>query len=368
MKSSKTKFFLEMSMALALSSALAAPAMADADQAIGILENMIPQSVVIANDKKDDPNYGEVISVKKDGDQITIRHCARFTLKEDVEKTGGCAVMPGTQDMVLSVAGFRAVGLNMLQTQKLDHLLERRKERFEDEFGGKAQAQAGANCHPDSDFNDIGHLDKSLDKLIAKMDGDNINEDLTLTKDSQGIAFNLLKTIANPPTCSPDQKDANLAVGSICQTKAASGTVLWQVSSDSHGNRLYTDTKSNLTVTGIVAGGRSCDFGGNQANGDEVDTCARLGYQLPSAGVTDWDNWDDMDRTDPKNQTGQFMKLNADGIRNVIPGIQNFSFWSSSPVGSGNYFIFIGSYGGISYDDCGPNHDNAVLCMAPFNP
>ena len=372
MKTNKEKLLIGTSAATvligALSSIFASPAMASALTAASLLQKILPGTVMVVGPK------GDVISYKKDGDVITIRQCLSppngYSPIESVESASGCAQQPGTADVTLSTNDFRTLALTQLQNQTVDHLKERQAQKFAKEFpnpadNGGIQVPAGS-CKADPDFPDISNLGPSLDQLIAKMDRNKVNRKLVYSTDGQGIAFNLLKTIANISTCSTD-KDANLAVGSVCQTKAASGDpVLWKISSDSHGNRLYTDTKSNITVVA----GPSLDlkshtdyFVATGKNFNETQAaCQQLGYQAPSAGITNWSK----DLTNPSNQTGQFAKLNADGIRNVIPDIQNHWFWSSLPYDYvGNAFYFSGGNSCIYIDDEGYfTDDGAVLCVA----
>lgn len=334
------------------------------------------------------PN-GEVISYEKEGNTIHLRVCQKNTLASEISADQGCQLADGTSEVVMSESDFRGLvntGLAKIDKSQLSQqqktLLERdltdlpslddkRKQlgelqkqlqRLED-FKAQNPQDYDANderrlkdqiqCIKDSlsGYGDIidakNQVAGIVDSLLVDMNGKPLRRTLKHSSDGNGIAYNLLRSLASVDACDPG-KVSKAPSGYMCRA----GTVMWKVENDTYaGKRVYRDMKSGLKVTEPLDGTSNQYNAGARCNN---------GYRLPSGYPSSING-----QYGFPNQDSDFTALESDNIRQVVPGMSSHWFWSSSVVPDVTYYayVFSGNYGGIG-DGSRDYNSGAALCVA----
>lgn len=350
------------------------------------------------------PN-GEVISYEKKSDGIHVRVCQKNSLTSEIESDSGCTLAEGTSEVVLSEKDFRTLvktriaridksALSAAQKTILERALtdlpslDAKRQQLKNLQAQlkKIQAQLkrldafkGENPH-DYDLNEEknflneektlkdhvnsvkdslagyaeiidakNQVSQIIDQLITDMDGKPMKQVFRRSQGGTGIAYYLLRGLASVEACDP-AKVATAESGYICRADLA----LWLVNSDTYaGKRVYTDLKSGLKVTETVA---------TKINQYDAEKQCKDGFSLPTGYPSSQNGTNGF----PK-QDSEFVRLESDHIRDVVPGMNdNKWFWSSSVLANNTYFAydFFGFNGYIDYDNRGyvfPN--SAVVCV-----
>ena len=169
--------------------------------------------------------------------------------------------------------------------------------------------------------------------------------------------------------CDP-QTIAKAVKGYTCVVKAKGGSVAWRVeaviSTESRMFRVMKDLKSGLYV-GDDMGKHSHEFAVKQNLCDSPDYSSQTGnltsvsWRLPSGYPPSLNG-----KNGFPNHDSDFVILEDDGIRQVIPGISSKYFVSSSEAGKPADYIsygFDGEFGGIDAG-CNGNGMASLRCVA----
>jgi hypothetical protein len=169
--------------------------------------------------------------------------------------------------------------------------------------------------------------------------------------------------------CDP-QIIAKAVKGYTCVVKAKGGSVAWRVeaviSTESRTFRVMKDLKSGLYVSDDM-GKHSHEFAVKQNLCDSPDYSSQTGnltsvsWRLPSGYPRSLNG-----KNGFPNHDSDFVILEDDGIRQVIPGISSKYFVSSSEAGKPADYIsygFDGEFGGIDAG-CNGNGMASLRCVA----
>ena len=169
--------------------------------------------------------------------------------------------------------------------------------------------------------------------------------------------------------CDP-QTIAKAVKGYTCVVKAKGGSVAWRVeaviSTESRTFRVMKDLKSGLYVSDDM-GKHSHEFAVKQNLCDSPDYSSQTGnltsvsWRLPSGYPPSLNG-----KNGFPNHDSDFVILEDDGIRQVIPGISSKYFVSSSEAGKPADYIsygFDGEFGGIDAG-CNGNGMASLRCVA----
>ena len=169
--------------------------------------------------------------------------------------------------------------------------------------------------------------------------------------------------------CDP-QTIAKAVKGYTCVVKAKGGSVAWRVeaviSTESRAFRVMKDLKSGLYVSDDM-GKHSHEFAVKQNLCDSPDYSNQRGnltsvsWRLPSGYPRSLNG-----KNGFPNHDSDFVILEDDGIRQVIPGISSKYFVSSSEAGKPADYIsygFDGEFGGIDAG-CNGNGMASLRCVA----
>jgi hypothetical protein len=169
--------------------------------------------------------------------------------------------------------------------------------------------------------------------------------------------------------CDP-QTIAKAVKGYTCVVKAKGGSVAWRVeaviSTESRTFRVMKDLKSGLYVSDDM-GKHSHEFAVKQNLCDSPDYSNQRGnltsvsWRLPSGYPRSLNG-----KNGVPNHDSDFVILEDDGIRQVIPGISSKYFVSSSEAGKPADYIsygFDGEFGGIDAG-CNGNGMASLRCVA----
>jgi len=169
--------------------------------------------------------------------------------------------------------------------------------------------------------------------------------------------------------CDP-QTIAKAVKGYTCVVKAKGGSVAWRVeaviSTESRTFRVMKDLKSGLYVSDDM-GKHSHEFAVKQNLCDSPDYSNHRGnltsvsWRLPSGYPRSLNG-----KNGFPNHDSDFVVLEDDGIRQVIPGISSKYFVSSSEAGKPADYIsygFDGEFGGIDAG-CNGNGMASLRCVA----
>ena len=169
--------------------------------------------------------------------------------------------------------------------------------------------------------------------------------------------------------CDP-QTIAKAVKGYTCVVKAKGGSVAWRVeaviSTESRTFRVMKDLKSGLYVSDDM-GKHSHEFAVKQNLCDSPDYSSQTGnltsvsWRLPSGYPRSLNG-----KNGFPNHDSDFVILEDDGIRQVIPGISSKYFVSSSEAGKPADYIsygFDGEFGGIDAG-CNGNGMASLRCVA----
>ena len=169
--------------------------------------------------------------------------------------------------------------------------------------------------------------------------------------------------------CDP-QTIAKAVKGYTCVVKAKRGSVAWRVeaviSTESRTFRVMKDLKSGLYVSDDM-GKHSHEFAVKQNLCDSPDysnhrdNLTSVSWRLPSGYPRSLNGKDGF-----PNHDSDFVILEDDGIRQVIPGISSKYFVSSSEAGKPADYIsygFDGEFGGIDAG-CNGNGMASLRCVA----
>ena len=169
--------------------------------------------------------------------------------------------------------------------------------------------------------------------------------------------------------CDP-QTIAKAVKGYTCVVKAKGGSVAWRVeaviSRESRTFRVMKDLKSGLCVSDDM-GKHSHEFAVKQNLCDSPDYSSQTGnltsvsWRLPSGYPRSLNG-----KNGFPNHDSDFVILEDDGIRQVIPGISSKYFVSSSEAGKPADYIsygFDGEFGGIDAG-CNGNGMTSLRCVA----
>ena len=169
--------------------------------------------------------------------------------------------------------------------------------------------------------------------------------------------------------CDP-QTIAKAVKGYTCVVKAKGGSVAWRVeaviSTESRTFRVMKDLKSGLYVSDDM-GKHSHEFAVKQNLCDSPDYSSQTGnltsvsWRLPSGYPRSLNGNNGF-----PNHDSDFVILEDDGIRQVIPGISSKYFVSSSEAGKPADYIsygFDGEFGGIDAG-CNGNGMASLRCVA----
>jgi hypothetical protein len=169
--------------------------------------------------------------------------------------------------------------------------------------------------------------------------------------------------------CDP-QTIAKAVKGYTCVVKAKGGSVAWRVeaviSTESRTFRVMKDLKSGLYVSDDM-GKHSHEFAVKQNLCDSPDYSNHRGnltsvsWRLPSGYPRSLNG-----KNGFPNHDSDFVILEDDGIRQVIPGISSKYFVSSSEAGKLSDYIsygFDGEFGGIDAG-CNGNGMASLRCVA----
>ena len=169
--------------------------------------------------------------------------------------------------------------------------------------------------------------------------------------------------------CDP-QTIAKAVKGYTCVVKAKGGSVTWRVeaviSTESRTFRVMKDLKSGLYVSDDM-GKHSHEFAVKQNLCDSPDYSNHRGnltsvsWRLPSGYPRSLNG-----KNGFPNHDSDFVILEDDGIRQVIPGISSKYFVSSSEAGKPADYIsygFDGEFGGIDAG-CNGNGMASLRCVA----
>ena len=170
-------------------------------------------------------------------------------------------------------------------------------------------------------------------------------------------------------TCDP-QTVAKVQKGYTCVVKTKSGSVDWRVEAviptESRTFRVMKDLKSGLYVSDDM-GKHSHEFAVKQNLCDSPDYSNQRGnltsvsWRLPSGYPRSLNG-----KNGFPNHDSDFVILEDDGIRQVIPGISSKYFVSSSEAGKSADYIsygFDGEFGGID-EGCNGNGMASLRCVA----
>ena len=169
--------------------------------------------------------------------------------------------------------------------------------------------------------------------------------------------------------CDP-QTIAKAVKGYTCVVKAKGGSVVWRVeaviSTESRTFRVMKDLKSGLYVSDDM-GKHSHEFAVKQNLCDSPDYSNHRGnltsvsWRLPSGYPRSLNG-----KNGFPNHDSDFVILEDDGIRQVIPGISSKYFVSSSEAGKLSDYMsygFDGEFGGIDAG-CNGNGMASLRCVA----
>jgi hypothetical protein len=167
-----------------------------------------------------------------------------------------------------------------------------------------------------------------------------------------------------PAACDP-QTVEKAARGYTCIVKTKSGPVSWRVEAVSQGSRpvrVVKDLKSGLYVSddlgkhshGSATSQKLCN---SPEYASQRGDLASVAWRLPSGYPR---------RLNGKhgfpNSDSDFVVLEDDGIRQVIAGLANKWFVSSSDPGDGFSFGYDGDFGGLD-TGCDGNGNVSVRCV-----
>jgi hypothetical protein len=170
-------------------------------------------------------------------------------------------------------------------------------------------------------------------------------------------------------TCDP-QTIAKAAKGYTCVVKSKSGSVAWRVeaviSTESRTFRVVKDLKSGLYVSDDM-GKHSHEFAvkqnlcGSADYSNQRGNLTSVSWRLPSGYPRSLNG-----KNGFPNHDSDFVILESDGIRQVIPGLSSKYFVSSSEAGKPADYIsygFDGEFGGID-EGCNGNGMTSLRCVA----
>jgi len=170
-------------------------------------------------------------------------------------------------------------------------------------------------------------------------------------------------------TCDP-QTIAKAAKGYTCVVKSKSGSVAWRVEAviltESRTFRVVKDLKSGLYVSDDM-GKHSHEFAvkqnlcGSPDYSNQRGNLTSVSWRLPSGYPRSLNG-----KNGFPNHDSDFVILESDGIRQVIPGLSSKYFVSSSEAGKPADYIsygFDGEFGGID-EGCNGNGMTSLRCVA----
>src|SRR5215831_551373 len=170
-------------------------------------------------------------------------------------------------------------------------------------------------------------------------------------------------------TCDP-QTIAKAAKGYTCVVKTKSGSVAWRVEAviptESRTFRAMKDLKSGLYVSDDM-GKHSHESAvkenlcGSPDYSNQRGNLTSLTWRLPSGYPRSLNG-----KNGFPNHDSDFVILESDGIRQVIPGLSSKYFVSSSEAGKPADYIsygFDGEFGGID-EGCNGNGMTSLRCVA----
>jgi hypothetical protein len=153
--------------------------------------------------------------------------------------------------------------------------------------------------------------------------------------------------------------------GYTCVVKTKTGPVSWRVEAVSQGTRpvrVVKDLKSGLYVSddlgkhslGSAASQKLCN---SPEYSNQRGNLASVAWRLPSGYPRRLNG-----KQGFPNRDSDFVVLEDDGIRQVIPGLANKWFVSSSDPGDGFAYGYDGEFGGID-TGCSGNGNVSLRCV-----
>lgn len=179
-----------------------------------------------------------------------------------------------------------------------------------------------------------------------------------------GLLVPWLAGADTPATCDPRAVEKAEA-GYTCVVKTRTGTVSWRIEAVLPGTRparVVKDLRSGLYVSDDL-GKHSHGSATNQklctspAYASQRGNLASVAWRLPSGyprGANGKNGFPDRD--------SDFVVLEEDGIRQVISGLANKWFVSSSDPGDGSSYGYDGDFGGLD-TGCDGNGNVSVRCV-----
>ena len=170
---------------------------------------------------------------------------------------------------------------------------------------------------------------------------------------------------AEPPVACDPHVVEKADVGYTCTVRAKAGPVSWRVEAVVQGSRQFRvvkDLKSGLYVSDdlgrhsqlVAKAQKLCsapEFAGQRGN------LISVAWRLPSAYPHALDGKNGFPSHD-----SDFVTLDDDGVRQVIAGLANKWFVSSSDPGNGYPFGYDGDFGGID-TGCDGNGNVSLRCV-----
>src|SRR5215472_12730668 len=188
----------------------------------------------------------------------------------------------------------------------------------------------------------------------------------TLCSVATGCLLSASLAFADAPEACDPQTVAKAGAGYACVVKTKNGPVSWRVEAVSQGSRSFRvvkDLKSGLYVSGDLGKHsqesavqhklcNSPDYSNQRGNLTSVAWRLPSGYPRSLNGKNGFPNRD-----------SDFVVLEEDGIREVVSGLANKWFVSSSEAESGGFsYGYDGEFGGIDFG-CNGNGNVSLRCV-----